>query len=89
MQEMISRIPQIRGILQGKDAEAQMLTPFGVLSPPLGSLRLKAVEVVLVLILVDNSITRKGPPLQPSLLPERAITCFLTELDQSPLLLNL
>lgn len=55
----------LRAMLQ-KDDDTQLLTPFGVLAPPLGSLRLKAAEMVQVLFTLDDSSIRQG---KPSILP--------------------
>ena len=42
----------------------KMLTPFGMLAPPLGSVRLKAVEVVSALLMTKNPIAENGEDLR-------------------------
>lgn len=51
LQELASHLGQLHEMLEGSAAsQVQMLTPFGMLSPPLGQPRLKAVHVVAALI---------------------------------------
>ena len=62
LQEMVAHLPDLEKMLQGKESVSGMQTPFGTLNPPLGSLRLKAVEMVLVLVMVDDASIRQGKP---------------------------
>lgn len=62
---MIIHLPDLKKMLQDKASAPRMQTPFGTLNPPLGSLRLKAVEMVLVLIMVDDTSIRQGKALEP------------------------
>lgn len=52
MQGVVKQLPRLVGLLEeGPGGEGGTLqeTPFGQLAPPLGSARLKAVEVILLL----------------------------------------
>ena len=62
---MIAHLPHLKEMLQGRGPVQNIQTPFGILDPPLGSLRLKAVEMVLVLVMVDDTSIRQGKPALP------------------------
>lgn len=50
----------MKELLQGSPGAPEMPTPFGLLAPPLGSLRLKAVEVILTLLEAKDSSIKQG-----------------------------
>lgn len=60
----MAHLPDLKAMLQGSNADAKLLTPFGVLSPPLGTLRLKAAEMVLMLVTIDEPSARQGESAQ-------------------------
>ena len=58
---MVKHLGRLKDILEGSGAAGKkMLTPFGVLAPPLGTARLKAVEVVSALLLTCNPVAEAG-----------------------------
>ena len=67
-QEMIAHLPHLRKIMEGASMEGkESLTQFGLLAPPLGTARLKAVEVVAALLMTRAPQADAGLP--PSPLP--------------------
>jgi len=62
VQEMIAHLPHLRRIMEGGSLEGrESLTQFGVLAPPLGTARLKAVEVVAALLMTGAPAAVAGP----------------------------
>lgn len=67
LQEMTPLLGRIPDILEGESVGgARMLTPFGVLAPPLGLTRLKAVEVVAALTFTGLPQADAGKPAENS-----------------------
>ncbi len=74
---MTAHLPDLKKMLQGRGSGPGMQTSFGVLDPPLGSLRLKAAEMVLVLVMVDDTSIRQGRANPIAQLVSGAMTTFL------------
>ena len=65
---MVGKLPELAGLLdadraEGPDLSAPQDTPYGVLSPPLGQARLKAVEVLYSILGLSDQAAEQGAPL--------------------------
>ena len=70
LQGVVEKLPQLAELLdadraEGPDLTAPQDTPYGLLSPPLGQARLKAVEVLYSILGLSDPAAEQGTPLQP------------------------
>lgn len=65
LQEIVARLGRLKQIMQNsKPVDKQLPTPFGLLAPPLGTARLKAVELVAALVHTGDPVAEQGTPVQ-------------------------